>query len=435
MNAHVHDFVVDGTYVYVDQSNTAKATIVDRPCGFGKSTQIINSFRKDRRYLVVLPTLDEINNRYIPETDRLYGEGFFKTPSTVEKSTKFDHLEELLVEGHNIITTHKLYMDIVSLARDGLLKDYEVIIDEVLDCVKQHPGVKKKTWDKIYNGQYAEIDGTGKVIIKPELTEDVEDMDDALSINFYKSARAGCLYLVQNKFWLWTLPRELFTLSKSVTVYTYQAEGTLMLPYLRKIGVEVFHDFDPSHEAEMKAKCRDLITVKSIQSLSKIALSDNRQDSYSAKSEAAKRVATALSTIRRRHLPKGFDLSKLLITCKKKNWYHKAKGPRETDKPRAGSFAARSSLFKGSNWIPNTTRGTNDYRHCTHLIYLYNQHPATSVVNWLDLDEGYQSIASRYALSELIQWVFRSQVRDGKPITLYLPCERMRKIFQDWMNS
>lgn len=40
-----------------------------------------------------------------------------------------------------------------------------------------------------------------------------------------------------------------------------------------------------------------------------------------------------------------------------------------------------------------------------------------------------------YALSELLQWVFRSQLRDGKPIDLYLPSRRMREILETWIES
>ena len=40
----------------------------------------------------------------------------------------------------------------------------------------------------------------------------------------------------------------------------------------------------------------------------------------------------------------------------------------------------------------------------------------------------------QYALSALVQWIFRSAIRDGKPITLYIPSERMRGLLVDWLN-
>ena len=41
----------------------------------------------------------------------------------------------------------------------------------------------------------------------------------------------------------------------------------------------------------------------------------------------------------------------------------------------------------------------------------------------------------QYALSELIQWIFRSALRDNKEITLYIPSKRMRKLLENWINK
>lgn len=419
------------TPVSSERIRLCNTSIIDRPCGSGKSTEIIKSFKTDRRYLVVVPTLDEINNRYLPETDRLYGEGFFKTPSIDEKSTKYDHIEELLIEGQNIVTTHALYMDIVLLSRQGLLKDYNIIIDEVLQVVSQFSaGPKPKTWKEIYLGKYAELDGN-RVLVKQEWEENVEEMDDALSMRTFKAAIAGCLYLVNGSFWIWALPKDLFSQCKSVTVYTYKADGSLMLPYLSRLGLEVNHQTDPILEAEWKKRCREKVEVVDIASLAKIKLTDSSQEKISQSSLAAKKISTALSSLRRRQL-KDVPLENILITCKKRMWYRSAKGPKETRRPQSGPLSSKSDLFRGTNWIANTTRGTNDYKHCTHLIYLYDQFPAPALVQWLEMDEAYQAVAERYALTELIQWLFRSAIRDNNPVTLYLPSERMRKIFDNW---
>ena len=43
---------------------------------------------------------------------------------------------------------------------------------------------------------------------------------------------------------------------------------------------------------------------------------------------------------------------------------------------------AKYSRMKDVNWIANTTRGTNDYMHCSHLIYLYDQNINFIVAWW-----------------------------------------------------
>ena len=43
------------------------------------------------------------------------------------------------------------------------------------------------------------------------------------------------------------------------------------------------------------------------------------------------------------------------------------------------------------------------------------------------------AVSDAYALTELIQWVWRSRVRRGEPIILYLPSPRMRRLFEEWL--
>ena len=39
-----------------------------------------------------------------------------------------------------------------------------------------------------------------------------------------------------------------------------------------------------------------------------------------------------------------------------------------------------------------------------------------------------------WALSDFLQWLYRSRIREGKPIDVYLPSQRMRGIFQAWLS-
>ena len=40
-----------------------------------------------------------------------------------------------------------------------------------------------------------------------------------------------------------------------------------------------------------------------------------------------------------------------------------------------------------------------------------------------------------FALSALLQWIWRSQIRDGKPIQIYIPSERMRGLLKGWIGE
>ena len=40
-----------------------------------------------------------------------------------------------------------------------------------------------------------------------------------------------------------------------------------------------------------------------------------------------------------------------------------------------------------------------------------------------------------FALAEMLQWIWRSAIRDDKPIRLYIPSRRMRELLQNWIED
>ena len=94
---------------------------IDRPCGTGKTTRMINSFCPTEQYLVVVPTLSEVQR--VLRDSRVP----FTEPDEKIYGTKMAHFERLVAEGENIVTTHKLF-DAVDI-RSVDLADYNLFID------------------------------------------------------------------------------------------------------------------------------------------------------------------------------------------------------------------------------------------------------------------------------------------------------------------
>ena len=46
--------------------------------------------------------------------------------------------------------------------------------------------------------------------------------------------------------------------------------------------------------------------------------------------------------------------------------------------------------------------------------------------------KGVKVDQERYALSELLQWIFRSAIREQENVSLYLPSKRMRQLLHEW---
>ncbi len=399
-------------------------TFYDRPCGSGKTTNILQSFSTDQKYLFVTPLLTEV--------ERVISNACveFHQPQSGTNQLKSESLEELILEGLNVVTTHSLYASIVHLIRESLLDDYIIIIDEVLDPLSSPNGAKTISWKTFYiDGGYVEIDDDNKVHVTALWDEQHEDVDDTLSLNLYKYAKTGCLYCLDDKFFMLAMPGELLTAGLSVTIYTYQSEGSVLKAYLDRLGIPYVTDTSLQEEAIFRFKARKLITVKTIPSIGKLLFSNSAQVKTAGKKARDARIARSLKVLREYKL-KDVPFRNIMITCVKLNWF--ANGDNVSGKQRTSSYSVNSRLFQ-ANWVANTTRGTNDYSHCSHLIYLYDQHLNPAISRWLKRTD--KEFSDHYALTELIQWVWRSRIRKGEPITLYLPSKRMQRIFLDWLNK
>jgi hypothetical protein len=108
--------------------------------------------------------------------------------------------------------------------------------------------------------------------------------------------------------------------------------------------------------------------------------------------------------------------------------------PNDTKTPKQGTFAEGSKLFQDVTWIPNTTRGTNEYAHASHLIYLYDQYPNPAYLSFLGR-AGDRELQERYALAELIQVIYRTRVRTGEKVVVYIPSPRMRRLLEEYLKS
>lgn len=386
---------------------------------------MIKGFRSDRKYLVIVPLLTEVDR--VVEWSK---SAPFQQPHANDNdtSTKTESLESMVLQGQNIATTHSLFERLVPLARQGLLSDYDIIIDEVPEVVRSVSSKSKVSIEEFYlNTGYMTVDTeTGLVRPTNKWWSMRDDVDDTLSTTILTYANTGCLYLLEGHLFIWAMPKELLTAGRTTTILTYKSEGSVLSSYLKKLDVPVEVANDNQLEEAFRKKAAELITIKDIPALSRLSLSHSGQLAGMSNSNYRRTVVNALKNLRGRQL-KDVPAEDILITCAKDGWY------KSSDKTVAGLFASGSKLFQGANWVAKITRGTNDYAHCSHLIYLYDQHMNPYVARWLE--DNSRAFDDAYALTELIQWVWRSRVRKGQPITLYLPSPRMRRLMEQWLSD
>ena len=99
-------------------------------------------------------------------------------------------------------------------------------------------------------------------------------------------------------------------------------------------------------------------------------------------------------------------------------------------------FKPYSKYIKGKGYskgfVACNARGTNNYRDKKSLAYLLNYfiHPdIRQFINHYNIDFN----GDLFSLSALLQWIWRSQIRDGKTVQIYIPSERMRGLLQHWI--
>jgi hypothetical protein len=102
------------------------------------------------------------------------------------------------------------------------------------------------------------------------------------------------------------------------------------------------------------------------------------------------------------------------------------------------TFKDFESVLSGKGYtkgfLSSNMRATNDYRERTAIAYCINKYFNPYIKNFfissnINIDED------AYALSEMIQWIFRSAIRDDKPIHAYIPSKRMRELFICWLDK
>jgi hypothetical protein len=97
-----------------------------------------------------------------------------------------------------------------------------------------------------------------------------------------------------------------------------------------------------------------------------------------------------------------------------------------------------------THFVPFNIRATNKYQHKRALAFLYNVFPHFNITQYFNIKGNPRGIGideEAYALSHLIQWIWRSSIRrqdlpkEEREIHLYLPSSRMRKILLEWLDS
>ena len=85
-------------------------------------------------------------------------------------------------------------------------------------------------------------------------------------------------------------------------------------------------------------------------------------------------------------------------------------------------------------FLSSNIRATNEYRNRIAVAYLINKYFNPYVKNFF-IKNGVSVDDKSFAISEMLQFIWRSAIRDDKEIWLYIPSSRMRMLLEQWINN
>jgi hypothetical protein len=415
----------------------ANITVIDAIMGSGKTTHMMNHINKTQmdylvsesqeapKYIYITMYLDEVK-RVIGHCPALQ----FTEPQAID-GRKLNHLNQLIAEGRNIASTHSLFK-LINRGTYDLLKEagYTLVIDEALDCVDLYESI---TSDDLKN-----LFALGMIYRDDKncLRWDHEKFPryQGKFQSFKDLCENGNLVYIRDTLLIWTMPTDFLELFNEVVVMTYLFEGSMMANYLKAQRVPyTSYSLDADHrlipiadrdETAVKAKLRDLIKVCMDPKLNAIGTPSGRTNPLSA------------SWMKYQHTSKSRSLEVL-----KNNTYnffmHKLDGSKSADNMWTTFKETKAKLTGkgyGKGFVSVNTKATNAHIERKNLAYLANIFIHPEIEKFFKARE---CVADQdlFALSEMIQWVWRSQIRRGDPINLYVPSQRMRGLFLGWLNE
>ncbi|QDH19786.1 hypothetical protein [Saccharibacillus brassicae] len=409
--------------------------VVDSIMGSGKSTASINLMNNSNyytKYMYITPFLDEID-RVKKECSNRY----FYSPENYDKDGKFrykmDSFIELLSEGKDIAATHALFKEISPKTTELIqAAGYTLILDEVMDVIDDLPVSKSDQVLLIDNNIWMK-DKKGFVSwnMKNEKARDYEGrFADLKRMSLNRN-----IVPYSNKMMIWTFPYEVFHAFTECYVLTYLFDAQIQkhyfdlhhIPY-EKYTVqldefsETFHEFvkgeNNQKELEIRQQLKEKIHIYE-GCLNKIGEGDTRF--YSDLSKGWYKKKKHLHQILKNNVDNYFrNIMKAkagdVIWTTFKDYKEKI-GPR----------------YK-KHFLACNIRATNEYKDRTCIAYTLNRYMRPITVNYFGKHDIIVN-QDLWAVSEMIQFVWRSAIREGNDIHIYIPSRRMRTLFMDWLEG
>ena len=404
--------------------------VCDCMMGSGKSSAAITFINEhpDRKFIYVTPFLAEAHRVAEACTN-------VKLFEPVEKKKyrqcKTLHTSMLVDRSCSVATTHQAFIAYpASLIQNIADKHYTLIIDENVSVMEQAKVKASYIRLALECGMLVE---TRPHVLELADKENCGDFDPEL---FHVMQTRTLLDGGGRIKYFWQLPPDLITAFDEVFVLTYMFRGQ---------GLDLMFQLYNMEYDNISVRCTDGVyrfcasgdkeEVHPANPRHLITILDNEKLNYIGSGRTAMCKSWFESRIER----EGDDSNADIILVKNHIYnFFKNIAPAKRGHKMWSTFASAELSLRGlgytSCFVACNCRSTNTYKNATSLAYVVNLY-YNSFQKTLLWRMGVKVDDDLYALSTLVQWIWRSAIRDGKPVTLYLPSRRMRELLEGWLNS
>ena len=411
----------------MENTNELQIKILDDIMGSGKSTWAIHYINDnpDKKFLCIVPLLDECE-RYKEKTD-------IDIVDPEKWGSKWNHFKHLVENEQNIVTTHaliqKMDLDMLELLKS---KDYILMIDECLDVLSPY-NISKDDMKIIFNENLVSLDEDGFLIWNEDKKPykggygDVKRLCSFKSLMGFKKDNSEDLA----KILMWNFPIDFFKCFDESYIFTYLWEGSVQKSYFDIHGIK--YKKYMLKDGELVEHNIELEYQKRKEVVGLINIYEGRFNKIGSRIGKSNPLSKSWYEDKRKK-------NQGMFTQLKKNtenYFRTVTNTKSADNMYT-VFKSYCRFVQGKGYskgfVPCNARGTNNFRDKKALAYLINLFMIPDTKKFIN-HYNIEFDEDLFALSTLLQWIWRSQIRDGKEINIYIPSERMRTLLQNWINE
>lgn len=377
----------------------------------------------EQKYIFITPYLTEVNRIKTQCSDRKFAS---PEKSYDNEFSKLNDLHRLLKEGKCIASTHALFSYYTEETKQILREQgYVLVLDEVMN-VFQPVYLSNKDVDILFKS------GAVTINDKQQCVWEDEEYTEGVFSEIKGKAKSNNLLKYGDEMYFWSIPPDVFECFKDAYLLTYMFEYQMQKYFFDVYGIQYeligvkstgkHYEFCGLDEMDRRIDLRAKIHILESDKLNAIG---NGRGNLSA--TWYNNIFQNLNTGKMLELKNNiYNVFRNVFKC-------------EANEVMWSTFKPYKSALKGKGYtngfVSYNMRATNDFSNRKYMAFCLNVYMQTWAKNYLK-EHGAQNISEdMYAISTLIQWVFRSAIRRGEEVWLYLPSKRMRTLFTVWLAN